>query len=136
MEKYSSAVSYPKTVIGQSLRGVAQVKLADLETRVFYTAHSSFDTHATQLGVHAQLWREIAEAITAFFTDLRTHDAGPLGLRAIYERAGLPTRLSECGVGPGIFSVLAEEAAQQWTARFNPRPASEADLRQLYEAAY
>jgi len=40
VEKYSSAVSYPKTAIGQSLRGVAQVRLADLGTRVFYTAHS------------------------------------------------------------------------------------------------
>ena len=49
--------------------------------------------------------------------------------------ADLPTRLSECGVSRGIFPVLAEEAAQQWTARFNPRPVAEADLLQLYEAA-
>ena len=40
VEKYRSSVSYPKTPIGQSLRGVAQVKLADLGTRVFYTAHN------------------------------------------------------------------------------------------------
>jgi alcohol dehydrogenase len=40
--------------------------------------------------------------------------------------AGLPTRLSQCGVSRGIFNVLAEEAAGQWTARFNPRPVSEA----------
>ena len=51
VEQYSSPVRDPKTAIGQSLRGVAQVKLADLGTRVFYTAHSSFDTHATQLAV-------------------------------------------------------------------------------------
>ena len=51
VEQYSSPVRYPKTAIGQSLRGVAQVKLADLGTRVFYTAPSSFDTHATQLAV-------------------------------------------------------------------------------------
>ena len=31
-------------------------------------------------------------------------------------------RLSECGVSRGILPVLAEEAAQQWTGRFNPRP--------------
>ena len=42
---------------------------------------------------------------------------------------------SACGVSPGIFPVLAEEAAQQWTARFNPRPVTEADLLHLYEAA-
>ena len=50
--------------------------------------------------------------------------------------AGLPTRLSECGVSRGIFSVLAEEASQQWTGRFNPRPVDETDLRRLYEAAF
>jgi alcohol dehydrogenase len=49
--------------------------------------------------------------------------------------AGLPTRLSACGVSPGIFPVLAEEAAQQWTGKFNPRPVSEVELRGLYEAA-
>src|SRR5207249_2230253 len=31
--------------------------------------------------------------------------------------AGLPTRLSACGVSSGIFAVLAEEAAQQWTGK-------------------
>jgi alcohol dehydrogenase len=49
--------------------------------------------------------------------------------------AGLPTTLSACGVSPGIFPVLAEEAAQQWTATFNPRPVTENDLLRLYEAA-
>ena len=29
----------------------------------------------------------------------------------------------------------ADEAAQQWTGRFNPRPVTEADLRKLYETA-
>lgn len=49
--------------------------------------------------------------------------------------AGLPATLSECGVSNGILPVLAEEANQQWTARFNPRPVTETDLLALYEAA-
>lgn len=49
--------------------------------------------------------------------------------------AGLPTTLSACGVAAGILPVLAEEAAQQWTGRFNPRPVHEADLLHLYEQA-
>jgi alcohol dehydrogenase class IV len=56
-------------------------------------------------------------------------------LTSLMHRAGLPTTLAGCGVSPGIFPVLAEEAAQQWTVRFNPRPASEDDLLGLYEAA-
>jgi alcohol dehydrogenase len=50
--------------------------------------------------------------------------------------AGLPTTLSACGIADGILPVLSEEAAQQWTGRFNPRPVAEADLLRLYEAAY
>jgi alcohol dehydrogenase len=52
------------------------------------------------------------------------------------EAAGLPTRLSACGVSRGIFPVLADEAAQQWTGKFNPRPVGFEELYQLYEAAY
>ncbi len=49
--------------------------------------------------------------------------------------AGLPSRLREVGVGAAALADLAREAAQQWTAGFNPRPAGEADLLKLYEQA-
>ena len=50
--------------------------------------------------------------------------------------AGLPQSLKECGVSDTILSLLAEEANQQWTARFNPRPVTEADILKLYQAAW
>jgi alcohol dehydrogenase len=50
--------------------------------------------------------------------------------------AGLPRRLAECGVNRAILPVLAEEAAQQWTGRFNPRPVGEGELLGLYEEAF
>jgi alcohol dehydrogenase len=50
--------------------------------------------------------------------------------------AALPTTLSACGIALGILPVLAEEAAQQWTGRFNPRPVTEIDFLQLYKAAF
>ncbi len=49
--------------------------------------------------------------------------------------AGLPTRLDDCGVSRDILPLLAEEANQQWTARFNPRPVAEPELLALYRAA-
>jgi len=49
--------------------------------------------------------------------------------------AKLPTTLSAVGVSRGIFSVFAEEANQQWTARFNPRPVTEDDIFAIYEHA-
>jgi len=45
----------------------------------------------------------------------------------------LPTRLSDCGVPESSIPMLAEEAARQWTAQFNPRPVRVADFVKLYE---
>jgi alcohol dehydrogenase len=53
----------------------------------------------------------------------------------LMELAQMPMTLSAVGVSRGIFSVFAEEANQQWTARFNPRPVTEDDILALYEAA-
>ncbi len=56
-------------------------------------------------------------------------------ITTLMEAAGLPTTLSACGVSGTILPLLAEEASEQWTARFNPRPVTEADLLHLYEQA-
>jgi alcohol dehydrogenase len=54
---------------------------------------------------------------------------------SLLRAAKLPTRLSDCGVSGGILPVLAVEAAEQWTGRFNPVPVSESELQRLYEMA-
>ena len=73
-ERYASTVTYPDSKLAAKLRGVAQVHMADVGTRVFYLDHGPFDTHASQLGAHVQLWTQVSEAVSAFFTDLRQHD--------------------------------------------------------------
>jgi alcohol dehydrogenase len=50
--------------------------------------------------------------------------------------AGLPGRLRDCDVSETILPILAEEARQQWTANFNPRPVTEDDLLAVYQAAW
>jgi alcohol dehydrogenase len=50
--------------------------------------------------------------------------------------AGLPQSLKECNVSNTILPLLAEEANQQWTARFNPRSVTEVDLLKLYQASW
>ena len=49
-EMYSSSVEYPNSPIASHLKDIAQVYLADLGTRIFYTQHGSFDTHAGEAG--------------------------------------------------------------------------------------
>jgi alcohol dehydrogenase len=57
-------------------------------------------------------------------------------IEALRGAAGLPGRLREVGVERSSLAELAREAAEQWTAGFNPRPVGEGDLLQLYEQAY
>ncbi len=66
---------------------------------------------------------EPGEALRRRFVELRT-----IG--------GLPARLSDCKVPRDSLSKLAEEANEQWTARFNPRPVTAVELLEFYEAAY
>src|SRR6266446_7451012 len=98
VDTYASTVTYPAgNPIAASLRGVAQVKLADLGTRVFYTAHGSFDTHASHLPMHAKLWQEIDGAIDAFFQDLRAHHAADDLIMLVWTEFG--RRVQENGSG-------------------------------------
>jgi alcohol dehydrogenase len=49
---------------------------------------------------------------------------------------GQPTRLRDCEVAESILHLLADEANEQWTARFNPRPVTEVELHQVYASAW
>jgi uncharacterized protein (DUF1501 family) len=103
--KYQSNVEYPKSPIAENLKGIAQVKLADLGTRVFYTSHGTFDTHATQLPAHAKLWREVSEGVAAFFEDLRAHDAADDVLMLVWSEFGRRVKDNGAGTDHGAGSV-------------------------------
>jgi alcohol dehydrogenase len=48
----------------------------------------------------------------------------------------MPRSLAAAGVKRDAVPDLAREAAQQWTASFNPRKLSVADFEALYQAAF
>ena len=50
--------------------------------------------------------------------------------------AGMPRSLGECGVHARDIPSLAAEAKQQWTAGFNPRPATVEDFAAIYQATF
>lgn len=54
---------------------------------------------------------------------------------AMLRMAGLPVTLRELGVEDSAIPSLADQAAAQWTARFNPRHVGPAELSQIYRAA-
>jgi alcohol dehydrogenase len=50
--------------------------------------------------------------------------------------AALPASLSAVGIPRSELQMLAEEAATQWTGKFNPRPFEAAGALEVYEWAY
>jgi alcohol dehydrogenase len=111
------------------------------------TAHYGI-THGQAIGILLpHVIRFNARDVSALYGDLLSEvgleDGQPGGpaeslarrVSSLMKAAGLPTSLRACGVVSTILPILGEEANQQWTARFNPRPVAEADLVALYEAA-
>jgi alcohol dehydrogenase len=111
------------------------------------TAHYGL-THGIAIGILLpHVVRFNAPAVGPLYNDF-AHEAGLVNgdtgaaaealaqrITALMRIAGLPTTLSACGISAGILPVLADEASQQWTARFNPRPVSESNLLHLYKLA-
>ena len=67
-------VNYPRTDLARQLALIAQMIRAGLPTRVYYATLGGFDTHAGQggeNGTHANLLRTFAEAVSAFYNDLK-----------------------------------------------------------------
>jgi uncharacterized protein (DUF1501 family) len=104
-QQYSSTVAYPASKVAQKLRGVAQVHMADVGTRVFYLDHGSFDTHASQLGEHAKLWKEVSEGVSAFFADLREHNAADNVVMLLFTEFGRRVHDNGSGTDHGAGGV-------------------------------
>jgi len=113
------------------------------------TAHYGI-THGVAIGVmlpHVVRFNAAADpAVGGLYAQLLGDPAGRNGTPAadaladrvteLLSAAGLPKTLKECGVSDSILHLLAEEANEQWTARFNPRPVTEADIHRLYQTAW
>jgi len=110
------------------------------------TAHYGL-THGVAIGIMLpHVVRFNAPEVGSLYADLiastghaNGEPAGEALARRITEltrAAGLPTRLRDVEVSQSILHLLAEEANQQWTARFNPRPVTELDILGIYEAAW
>ena len=56
-------------------------------------------------------------------------------VETLLQEASMPASLRDLGVPPGDLPMLASAAASQKTARFNPRPVTEAEILDLYKAA-
>ncbi len=72
-----SLVQYPRSGLAQQLSMVASMIRAGLKTRVYYVSLGGFDTHAGQggaQGTHANLLQQFAQAVRAFYADLKAQE--------------------------------------------------------------
>ena len=104
-QMYSSNVEYADNPIAQSLKGVAQVMCAGLGTRIYYTQHGSFDTHAAELLVHAELWQDVSTAINDFTEDLKEHGLEDDTLILVWSEFGRRIRDNGAGCDHGSGGV-------------------------------
>ena len=105
-ENYSSTIEYQADVpIAQSLRDISQVMLADLGTRVFYTQHGGYDTHAGELDNHAKLWNDLSTAVNDFLADLDEHERGDDAVVMIFSEFGRRIRDNGSGTDHGSGGV-------------------------------
>ena len=96
-EKYKSGIEYANSPIGRNLEGIAKVLTADLGTRIFYTQHGGYDTHANQGPAHPKLWSELSQAVTDFYADLKEHDTADNVLMFVFTEFG--RRVKDNGSG-------------------------------------
>lgn len=109
-DSYESGVEYASDPFSRSLREVAQVHLADLGTRIFYTSHAgNYDTHSNQAPVHENALKELSRAIMDFFQDLEAHEAADNVLMLVWTEFGRRVQDNgsgtDHGAGGGAFLI-------------------------------
>lgn len=134
-------------------RGMMQLGAAfagtAIENSMLGAAHAAANPLTAHFGiVHGQAVGLMLPAVIAFnskdplarerYHELAAEvDLGPIEeliaeLEIVLDVAGMRQGLSKYGIDRALFPTLAKEAAQQWTATFNPRAISADDFEELY----
>ncbi len=95
--KYTPGLEYADTPIARNLQAVAKLIMADLGTRVFYTQHAGYDTHANQAVTQPQLLEDLSQGLSDFFADLQEQQRSDNVLVYIFTEFG--RRVKDNGAG-------------------------------------
>ena len=98
---YHSSVEYANTPIGQNLLGISKVLCAGLGTRIFYTQHIGYDTHANQGPIQPALLGDLAQALSDFHADLQEHDLSDNVLTFVFTEFGRRAKDNGSGTDHG-----------------------------------
>jgi alcohol dehydrogenase len=160
IKAFAEVITHPKDLEarGRMLLGAAFAGLA-IENSMLGAAHAAANPLTAHFGIiHGQAVglmlphvirfnAQQAESRKAYnelavMTELTTanHNHAPETLieriEILLDLAKMPRHLQGHRTDRNKIGLLADEAARQWTANFNPRPVSKEDFIQLYEAAF
>jgi uncharacterized protein (DUF1501 family) len=71
-----SSIVWPQSPLGSRLRNISKLIRAGLDTSLYYTTLSGFDTHAQQPDAHRSLLRQLGDAVKALLNELRESGDG------------------------------------------------------------
>lgn len=93
--------------LAQSLKRVAALIHADLETRVYFVSQGGYDSHARQINKHAQLPTELSSAMHAFQKDLTAHKKDDQAMTMTFSEFGRrPSENDNSGTDHGTAAPL------------------------------
>ena len=136
------ASAYAGMAIAQSMLGAAHSAANPL------TAHFNV-LHGRAVGImlpHVIAFNGQNEQAAALYSELAhvknmPKAATPVAslvarINALLNAGEIPASLAVCGVSQDAIGMMSEEAAHQWTAKFNPQPVAATDFKTIYEAAF
>ena len=71
LKQSKTEISYPKTDLSSKMEWIARLIKGNLNSKVYYTSLNGFDTHNNQFAIHKNKLKELDEAVTAFYNDLK-----------------------------------------------------------------
>jgi len=135
----SNAAARENMLVGAHLAGVA------IEKSMLGAAHACANPLTAEFGVvHGVAVGLMLPHVVRFNAAGRENPYEDLGMNAealarrveaMLDAAGLPRRLGDLRIGRQDLGPLAESAAKQWTAQFNPRPVGPGECFALYQSA-
>ncbi len=64
-------IAYPKTELGKNLELIGRLVKGNLQSKVYYTSLSGFDTHTNQLNSHKGILTVLNNAVSSFYNDIK-----------------------------------------------------------------
>src|SRR5690606_29817345 len=65
---------YPSNSIEKKFKTISSLILSDINTKVYYISHGSFDTHSGQDNKQSALFKQLNDALTAFVADMKKNN--------------------------------------------------------------